>query len=78
MELFSLSMTSEIESFKGYWYTPLDENEQKWERKLEWRLLPRQDMLKVSLLVIYRVIKQKSTVYYVSTSGEHAYLYFGD
>ena len=25
-------MTSEMESFKGYWYTPLDENEQKWER----------------------------------------------
>ena len=26
-------MTSEIESCKGYWYTPLYENEQKWERK---------------------------------------------
>ena len=24
---FLLSTTSEIESFKGYWYTPLDENE---------------------------------------------------
>ena len=33
IETFLLSMTSEIESFKGYWYTPLDENEQKWERK---------------------------------------------
>ena len=26
-------MASEIESFKGYWYTLLDEDEQKWERK---------------------------------------------
>ena len=25
---------SEIESFKGYQYTPLYENEQKWERKI--------------------------------------------
>ena len=26
-------MTSVIESLKSYWYTPLDENEQKGERK---------------------------------------------
>ena len=26
-------MTSQIESWKGYWYTPLYENEQKWEQK---------------------------------------------
>ena len=36
---FFLFMTSEIESFKGYCYTPLYDNEQKWERKLQWRLL---------------------------------------
>ena len=30
---FTPSMMSEIESCKGYWYYPLYENEQKWERK---------------------------------------------
>ena len=33
LQLFLPSMPSEIESSKGYWYTQLYENEQKWERK---------------------------------------------
>ena len=34
-----LSMMSEIESFKGYWNTPLYKNEQNEREKLQWRLL---------------------------------------
>ena len=39
LELFLLSMMSEIESSKGYCYTPLYENAKNLREKLQWRLL---------------------------------------